>query len=126
MLAGYHPLDQDLEMCASVFNITNVQERVAGTNVYGGWNPEGTRVLYVNGDVDPWSTLAVTKGNPAVDDNVDFECTPAFWVEGASHHFWTHEVLETDGEEVDEARTKIWSQVEEWISNPDMCSDPSS
>jgi len=123
---GYHPLDQDLEMCASVFNITNVQERVAGTNVYGGWNPEGTRVLYVNGDVDPWSTLAVTKGNPAVDDNVDFECTPAFWVEGASHHFWTHEVLETDGEEVDEARTKIWSQVEEWISNPDMCSDPSS
>ena len=108
-------------MCREVFNITNVDDRVGSTEDYGGWNPKGTRVLYVNGDVDPWSTLAVTKGNPEVDENVDFVCTPAFWVQGASHHFWTHQVLDTDGESINEAREMVWGQVEEWIENPTKC-----
>ena len=114
---GYHPLDQDLEMCATLFNVTDVELRVAKTETYGGWNPEGTRVLYVNGDVDPWSTLSVTVGNPEV--VADQATLPHFWCEGASHHFWTHKVLSTDAGEVNEARERIYEQVETWLADPE-------
>jgi hypothetical protein len=113
---GYHNIDQDLEMCLSVFNVTEetVYEGVEKSNeVYGGWNLNGTRILFVNGDVDPWSTLSVT---PTNEDIIEGELKDSsFWVEGASHHFWTHEILDTDGEVVNEGRERIWSTVSGWL-----------
>ena len=75
---GFHPIDQDLEMCKRVFGVeaAKVKQNVADTLArYGGWNFNGTRILSVNGSVDPWSTLAVTTGN--ADVKVIDECRPA-------------------------------------------------
>ena len=87
---GYHPLDQDLEMCSTLFGIDaqTVEANVANSLAfYGGWSLEGgTRILSVNGNIDPWSTLAVTDSNPEIE--YEGECLPAFWVDQASHHFW--------------------------------------
>jgi hypothetical protein len=113
---GYHPIDQDLEMCERVFGIKSdaVEQNVADSlDFYGGWNLNGTRILFVNGDVDPWSTLSVTPTNP--DITVISEDLPAFWVEAASHHFWTHEVLDTDSQQVVDGREKIYAQVQDWL-----------
>ena len=34
---------------------------------------------------------------------------------GASHHYWTHEVKETDGPRIAAARTKIQETVSGWL-----------
>ncbi|GMI03158.1 hypothetical protein TrVE_jg3684 [Triparma verrucosa] len=117
---GLHPLNQDLEMCSSVFGIDadTVSNNVDASNdFYGGWNVDSSRILFVNGDVDPWSTLAITSTNPEVPDPT--KCLPAFWVDQASHHFWTHEVLPTDSDYVNESRKKIWKQVDQWLQLDD-------
>ena len=60
---GFHVLDQDLEICEQAFGIDkdkvkfNVQDSL---DYYGGWDIKGSRIMFTNGDVDPWSELAVT------------------------------------------------------------------
>jgi len=46
----------------------------------------------VNGDVDPSSTLAITKDHGIHDPHH----MPLYTVKKASHHFWTHPPKETD------------------------------
>ncbi|ELV13498.1 Thymus-specific serine protease [Tupaia chinensis] len=51
-------------LCEQVFGLsaTSVAQAVAQTNsYYGGQTPEATRVLFVNGDTDPWHVLSVTQ-----------------------------------------------------------------
>ena len=58
-------------------------------------------------------SLSVTPDNPKIDDG---ECKESsFWVDNASHHFWTHEILDTDGVEVQDARARIHETVMGWI-----------
>ena len=115
---GYHGVDQDLEICERVFNVSKeeVYDKVDKSNgIYGGWNIEDDRILFVNGNVDPWSALSVTPTNGEIEEGTCKE--KSFWVEGASHHFWTHEVLDTDGEDVQEARERIHDTVIGWITD---------
>ena len=75
--------------CLYAFGIdaNEIQERIAETNeYYGGWNPIGSRVMHVSGSIDPWSSLGVCR-TPACQP---LPGQPVLWVEGASHHFWTH------------------------------------
>mmetsp|Transcript_17068 Transcript_17068/g.31920 ORF Transcript_17068/g.31920 Transcript_17068/m.31920 type:complete len:112 (+) Transcript_17068:2-337(+) len=107
-------------MCSRVFGIDadTVSNNVDASNdFYGGWDVDSSRILFVNGNVDPWSTLAITSTNPEVPDPT--KCLPAFWVDQASHHFWTHEVLPTDSDYVNESRKKIWKQVDHWLQLDD-------
>jgi hypothetical protein len=131
---GYHLLGQDLEICAAAFGIggdaghvhrhrrrrhdreeeepglrqvvaANVQETL---ETYGGWNLQATRVLSVNGEVDPWSELAL-QTTSSTDDR------PVYRVPGASHHFWTRPVRPTDSDEVQEAREIIFRTLLSWL-----------
>ncbi|XP_027621847.1 thymus-specific serine protease [Tupaia chinensis] len=57
-------LPSQLALCEQVFGLsaTSVAQAVAQTNsYYGGQTPEATRVLFVNGDTDPWHVLSVTQ-----------------------------------------------------------------
>lgn len=126
---GYHTVDRDLELCQKTFDIdpNDVPKSIQSTlEYYGGWNltpsleamgsipssgphlygsQDEQRILFVNGDVDPWSELAMSKvQNPKVRS-----------VTGASHHFWTHKVQESDGEAVVEAREGIYETVSSWL-----------
>lgn len=71
-------------------------------------NKQGTRILYPNGEIDPWHALGVL--SPPNDQE------PILWVKAASHHFWTHPSLETDDIYTREARTAIWNQVNAWLA----------
>lgn len=132
---GYHEVDRDLELCQKVFGIPpdDVRSLVQSTlDYYGGWNltpsaeammegddtsssasgphllgseDEQRRILFVNGDVDPWSELAVSEKQ---DDAVRS-------VLGASHHFWTHSIKESDGDAVVDAREEIYQVVSSWL-----------
>lgn len=120
---GFNDVTKDLELCQVVFGIDPeiVKQNVDSTLAYyGGLNltpntGEGSnsgggngqkRIIFVNGDADPWTALALTKGT------VDH---PSFLVQGASHHFWTHSVKDNDGVFVVNARRTIYSIVSDWL-----------
>jgi thymus-specific serine protease len=145
---GWHNVSQDLEICNYAFGVHEshvikaVQETLA---YYGGWKLKATRVLSVNGNVDPWSELALVpphdrnkqsissttstarrRNNDASpdddddddDDNHDPD-RPTWMVPGASHHFWTHAVKDTDSPEVVQARQVIYKTVLGWLFSDD-------
>jgi len=109
---GHHNLSMDLEICARAFGVEmdSVWGGVEQSNEqYGGWSIDSSRILFVNGEVDPWSMLSVD-----LDHGRSAEL-PTIWVEGASHHFWTHKVSESDGKNTVGARKAIYGQIIEWL-----------
>lgn len=116
----FHLIDMDLEICRVVFNVTNVYDNVqASLDHYGGLDISGgSRVLSVNGNVDPWSVLGLQK-SPKYS-------LPVQLVDGASHHFWTHPVRPTDAVEIVRIREYIYSVVMEWLGVEDRSSGRSS
>ena len=83
---GYHTLGQDFQICDYAFGIskTEVLESIEQTKEYYGGNKllqGGSRIVSVNGNVDPWATLARDDDTPNSDDPL----LPTFMVEGASH-----------------------------------------
>lgn len=111
---GLHTLDVDLQMCREAFGITpdQVQEQVRLTNLYyGGDRPRGWRVIFPNGAIDPWHALGVLE--------TPMRGLPAIYVEGASHHFWTHPSKPTDSPDIVRARETIWDQITAWLGEDD-------
>jgi len=85
-----------------------IQKSIDATNAdYGADHPNATRILYPNGDVDPWHGLSKLKPSPGL---------PVLMVSGASHHAWTHPSEPTDQKSVVEARAAIRKQVSEWLA----------
>lgn len=113
---GLHVLAVDYDICLQAFGIssTSVDKQIAYTNtVYGGRAISGSRILFPSGQIDPWHASSVlTSPNPE---------EPTLWVEGASHHFWTHPSLPTDSQEVVDARIAIWNQVDSYLTNLTTC-----
>ncbi|CAM9772235.1 unnamed protein product [Ectocarpus sp. 4 AP-2014] len=111
---GLHTLDIDLAMCEEAFGIRaeEVREQVRLTNLfYGGDRPRGSRVIFPNGAIDPWHALGVLETpTPGL---------PAIYVEGASHHFWTHPSKPTDSPDIVKARHVIWNQITAWLGEDD-------
>jgi pimeloyl-ACP methyl ester carboxylesterase len=103
---GLHKLQSDYEMCSYAFGINSstVDASISLANaMYGGMNLQGTRILYPNGEIDPWRGLGVnTPPNKQ---------EPVLYVTGASHHFWTHASRPSDSASVQAARRVIWKQV---------------
>ena len=135
---GYHTVDQDLEICERAFGIDAelVPKNVKDTLThYGGWDMKGSRILSVNGNVDPWSALSMNEGGVNSTDMPTYWSVSFFLVNivlqfyfwliqkliilimttqlGASHHFWTHEVKDSDGDTVQATRDMIYN----WVIN---------
>lgn len=119
---GYHPLEHDFEVCRYAFGIGSdeVEANVQQTLEYYGSTElkGGSRIVSVNGNVDPWSTLARTSdaGSSVFNENV---LLPVYNVVGASHHFWTHPAKATDSSHVKEARSFIHDTVLGWLAVDD-------
>ena len=130
---GFHTVDRDLEICQVAFNIDSdtVKKNVESTlTYYGGTNltpntgekvgpnsmiADGEdsldgqkRIIFVTGDVDPWTELSFQKGN---------KDHPSISVSGASHHFWTHQIKDSDSEFVVNARKEIYDTVTTWLED---------
>eukprot|EP01139_Manchomonas_bermudensis_P010090 Amastigsp_a339948_8.p2 type:complete len:268 gc:universal Amastigsp_a339948_8:871-68(-) len=102
-------LDSSFELCELAFGITAAENLAAidATNAhYGGWHPNGSRVLWVNGAIDPWHGLSVLEPLPG---------QPTYWVHGSSHHAWTFPPKTTDQASVIQARVAIAAQVQSWL-----------
>jgi len=108
---GYVTLADEISMCAEAFGLGAdvVEDNVAFSNLaYGGDAPRGARILFPNGDVDPWSGLGVVD-SPAPGE-------PTMMVRGASHHAWTHPADEISQPTVAAAKKHIQEQVMAWLA----------
>eukprot|EP00697_Spironema_sp_BW2_P009387 gnl/Spiro4/24240_TR12033_c0_g1_i2.p1 gnl/Spiro4/24240_TR12033_c0_g1~~gnl/Spiro4/24240_TR12033_c0_g1_i2.p1 ORF type:complete len:501 (+),score=149.50 gnl/Spiro4/24240_TR12033_c0_g1_i2:129-1505(+) len=106
---GLATLSSQMAFCSSEFGIpaSQVASNIDYTNAYyGGWTPSGSRLLYPNGEVDPWRSQSVAEPLPGV---------ATMFVLGASHHFWTHPSLPTDQPSVVQARQQIRKTVLQWL-----------
>mmetsp|Transcript_53378 Transcript_53378/g.68502 ORF Transcript_53378/g.68502 Transcript_53378/m.68502 type:complete len:507 (-) Transcript_53378:231-1751(-) len=111
---GYQNLSQQVKLCERMFDISQdfVQEQIDATNAcYGADQPKGSRILFPNGNVDPWSGCGVLTA-PTDDE-------PVMMVDGSSHHFWTHPANEIIQESVQEAKLAIQEQVVTWLNQED-------
>eukprot|EP01134_Creolimax_fragrantissima_P006913 CFRG6913T1 len=111
---GLNSIDMYVATCKNLFNISEqeVKDNVQSTNLfYGGTKIMGTRILLPSGSVDPWMANSVL-APPDIQESI-------LWVEGASHHAWTHPSEPSDSEEIKEARAVIWSTVIEWLKEAD-------
>ena len=111
----FHSIDMDLEICSLLFNIssTDVYDNVQSSlDQYGGKDfltSGASNILTVNGNVDPWSVLGLEES-----DSTSYKL-PVKMVPGASHHFWTHPVKDTDAVEIVQIREYIHSTVMTWL-----------
>lgn len=113
---GYLPLSKYLDKCEAAFGLApeQVLQAIQLSNEYYGadrylelkllsqmpWclsniltsarhRPRGARILFANGQIDPWSASSV-RVSP------DPKMEPTLWVPGASHHAWTHPSKDDD------------------------------
>lgn len=110
---GLSTLETEMSFCKDDFGIPSdlVADNIDFSNdYYGADHPEGSRVLYVNGEVDPWHANSINVGLSSE--------LPALYVEGSSHHFWTHQSHPTDQASVVEARKAIREQVASFLEEP--------
>uniref|UniRef100_A0A7S4EPT6 Thymus-specific serine protease n=1 Tax=Pseudo-nitzschia australis TaxID=44445 RepID=A0A7S4EPT6_9STRA len=136
----FHNIDSDLEICARLFNITSdrvYQNVQSSLDLYGGKefldSGAASRILTVNGNVDPWSALGLEEdsssstisststssdGNAATTIVHNNYLLPVKMVDGASHHFWTHAIKDTDALEILKIREYIYSCVMSWLGIP--------
>jgi thymus-specific serine protease len=106
-----HKVNTDLDICQQAFGLSPevVEGWIDATNsLYGGSNIQGSRIMFPNGEIDPWRANGVMVSPNAQE--------PTLYVLGASHHFWTHPAESTDSQAVKDARQAIWAQVTEWLN----------
>ena len=107
-------LEVQLADCLLAFGMTpgQIAANVAWSNtISGGRAPGVDRVLWVQGDVDPWYPLGVVEGPDVI------------MVPDASHHFWTHVAKESDQPSVKQARRMIKARIRSWLSESDVATE---
>lgn len=68
------------------------------------------RLIFVNGGADPWSELSVNESRGRGNVKVKTMKVP-----GASHHFWTHAVKESDDSKIVDVRKAIYEEIYNWL-----------
>ncbi|XP_019062847.1 thymus-specific serine protease [Fukomys damarensis] len=100
-------LSSHLELCEQVFGLSasSVARAVVQTNShYGGQAPGATRVLFVNGDTDPWHVLSVTQPSET-----------ALLIPGASHCADMAPERPSDPASLRQGRLSILQQLQTWL-----------
>lgn len=112
LFTGYVPLEFFYNACKALFgeefDETRIHQGIIRTNeMYGGLHPNVTKVVFVNGDLDPWRRLSILE-----DLSPD---APAKVIPFASHCQDLSSDSPTDSEELKDARKYIKDLVKKWI-----------
>eukprot|EP00957_Ditylum_brightwellii_P209686 15362801-Ditylum_brightwellii.AAC.1 len=116
---GYHSIEKCLEICNVAFEVPS--EEVEATvekllQYYRGWDMNGSHIMLVNGDANPWAELSITRDKGSED-------MPTVWMKWASHHLCTYTLKIMDGEATKNTKLVIHDQVMEWFIEEDEKSD---
>jgi serine protease 16 len=106
-------LDYYTNLCRDVFGFASyeVNKRIQFSNdYYGGNYTQGSRILFVNGEIDPWHALSVQKD--LQDDQT------SILIPDGSHCQNMYSSSSEDSEFMKKAKSKIEAKVAEWLRNP--------
>lgn len=103
-------LDFHLDLCRKVFSNMALVPATAEINQrYGGQEPVGSRVFFVNGNVDPWRMLSITKPVECCSD------LRVLVINGTAHCADFNRYSPDEPHALTEARQIIRQQFAEWI-----------
>ncbi|CAG4977592.1 unnamed protein product [Parnassius apollo] len=110
------PVDFYVKLCTktfgSEFNDTRIDDGIEDVNrIYGGLQPNVSKVVFVNGDLDPWSRLSIL-------EDISYDA-PAIVIPRASHCRDLFSNRENDHEELKEARKNVKHLIKRWINAED-------
>uniref|UniRef100_W5L684 Serine protease 16 n=1 Tax=Astyanax mexicanus TaxID=7994 RepID=W5L684_ASTMX len=107
-------LQTEIQLCPLLFSIPQhtLPSNIAFTNLYyGGDQPQTQRVLYVNGDTDPWMALSVVRNGTNKDKH------RAILIHSSAHCADMNPTRARDRASLLQARQEIESLVEAWLKN---------
>jgi len=103
------PLSYYTQLCDDVFGLPFLP-RVNDTNsYYGGNEPEGTEVVFVNGSIDPWHALGVTTDRSST--------VKAILIQGTAHCANMFPARPQDPPGLARAQSKISDHIGKWLAN---------
>uniref|UniRef100_A0A6I8Q1D8 Serine protease 16 n=1 Tax=Xenopus tropicalis TaxID=8364 RepID=A0A6I8Q1D8_XENTR len=105
-------LKSQLDLCSQIFQVPteSVLQSVQFTNeFYGADHPKSSRIIFVNGDVDPWHALSVLKNQSRSEI--------AILINGTSHCANMSPSHTSDPLSLQEARKEIAAQVATWLKS---------
>ncbi|KAJ8369091.1 hypothetical protein SKAU_G00091190 [Synaphobranchus kaupii] len=108
-------LQSQTELCPLLFGVSqsSLPSNIVFTNhFYGGDHPETHRVLYVNGDIDPWHELSVLRNGTARADR-----DRAIFIDGTAHCADMSSDKPEDPSTLKEARREIEMHVAKWLKS---------
>ncbi|XP_073405233.1 thymus-specific serine protease [Dendrobates tinctorius] len=108
-------LKSQLDLCTEIFQIPaeSVLKSVEFTNeFYGADHPKSSRIIFVNGDIDPWHALSVLKNQSRSEI--------AIFINGTAHCANMGSSRPSDPPALQKAREEIASKIEEWLHNARM------
>lgn len=108
------PVDFYIMQCKDIFgdkfDLKLLEQSIKDTNLnYGGYDYEGSRVVFVNGNIDPWHALGFT-GNPPNKN------THTIFIEGTAHCADMYPSGKDDLSSLISARLKIGQIIGSWLS----------
>jgi len=106
------PVQNFQTMCSQVFgpkyNASLLNQGVDNTNMqFGGTDIAVTNVVFVQGSIDPWHALGITKDISAE--------APAILINGTAHCANLYQEKETDLQELKNARNRVGDLIGKWI-----------
>ncbi|XP_059806855.1 thymus-specific serine protease [Hypanus sabinus] len=111
-LSRWLTLPSQVDICAQVFGIaaSSVQGAVSFTNeYYGADKPKSSRIVFVNGDIDPWHALSVLKNQS--------HSELAVLINGTAHCANMHPPKQDDPLSLQQARKRIDDQIGVWLAS---------
>eukprot|EP00795_Rhopilema_esculentum_P016900 gene16900-8384_t len=111
---GLGPLSFSIQQCKDIFgskfNATNIDAGIDFTNTnYGGFRYSGSKVLFVNGAIDPWHALSFTTNTPSYINSI--------YIQGTAHCANMYPDSNDDLPQLKEARAKIEATIGEWLKS---------
>lgn len=106
--------DTDIHICQTVFKINpeDVPKNVRFTNdYYGSNNTQQSKIIFVNGSIDPWHWLSILKNEPVFD-------IYGVYIEGTAHCANMLPEEESDPVALKMARKEISSLVSKFLQEP--------
>ncbi|VVC45214.1 Alpha/Beta hydrolase fold,Peptidase S28 [Cinara cedri] len=110
------PVEFFIDMCTDIFgksfNLDLLTRAVDRTNmIYGELNIKEDRTIYVQGSIDPWHALGITKTRT--------NNTVSIYIDGTAHCANMYPSTPTDPPQLTEARTTIKEYLNEWLIESD-------
>ncbi|XP_078517213.1 thymus-specific serine protease-like [Lissotriton helveticus] len=105
-------LKSQVDLCSQVFGIAadTVEASVQFTNeYYGADHPKSSRIIFVNGNIDPWHALSVLKNQS--------HSELAIFINGTAHCANMGSARPMDPPSLKKAREEIALQVAEWLKS---------